>query len=93
METTLQSPKTFPVARIGWTAFVLGNMLFLVNKLDEMSRHFLNRPIADVIPGEDRLLIAFGQVLLIRGYIRFLKTYVPAGKFARMTLRLFAWGA
>lgn len=92
METTLPSPKTFPVARIGGAAFVLGNLLFLVNKIDEMSRHFFNRPMADVISGEDRLLIAFGQVLLITGYIGFLKTYPPAGRFARLTFRLFAWG-
>lgn len=92
MESTLPSPKTFPVSRIGGAAFVLGNLLFLANKIDEMSRHFFNRPMADVISGEDRLLIAFGQVLLITGYIGFLKSYAPAGRFARITFRLFAWG-
>ena len=92
METTLPAPKISPLHRIGGAAFMLGNLLFLVNKLDEMSHHFLDRPMADVISGEDRLLIVFGQVLLITGYIGFLKTYRPTRKFARITFRLFCWG-
>ena len=92
METTIRSPKTLPLRRIAGAAFVLGNLLFLVNKIDEMSRHFFNRPMADVISGEERLLIACGQVLLITGYVGFIKTYAPAGKFARITFRLFVWG-
>ena len=92
METTLHSPKTFPIYRIGGASFMLGNILFLANKLDEMSRLFLGRYIADIISGEDRLLIVFGQVLLIVGYIGFLKTYMPTEKFARITFGLFVWG-
>lgn len=92
METTLRPPRILPLRRIAGAAFVLGNLLFLINKIDEMSRHFFNRPMADVISGEDRLLIAFGQVLLITGYIGFLKTYPPTSRFARITFRLFAWG-
>jgi hypothetical protein len=41
-------------------AFMLGNILFLANKFDEMNRLFLGRYMADVISGEDRLLIVFG---------------------------------
>lgn len=92
METTLHSPKTLPIHRIGGAAFMLGNILFLANKLDEMSRLFLGRYMADAISGEDRLLIVFGQVLLISGYIGFLKTYKPTEKFARITFGLFVWG-
>ena len=92
METILPAPKTIPFHRLGGAAFVLGNLLFLLNKVDEMSRHFLDRPMADVISDEDRLLIVFGQVLLITGYVGFLKTYRPTGKFARITFRLFCWG-
>ena len=43
METTLYSPNTLPVHRIGGAAFMLGNILFLANKFDEMSRLFLHR--------------------------------------------------
>jgi len=92
METTLPTPKTFSLTRIGGAAFALGNLLFLGNKVNEMSRLFLGRFMPDLISGEDRLLIAFGQVLLIAGYVGFLKTYAPTGKFARITFRLFAWG-
>jgi len=92
METTLPSPKTLPIHRLGGAAFALGNLLFLGNKVDEMSRHFFNRPMPDLISGENRLLIVFGQVLLIAGYVGFLKTYRPTGKFARITFRLFCWG-
>ena len=48
---------------------MLGNVLFLVNKLDEMSRLFLSRPMPDVISGRDGLLIVIGQVALIIGHV------------------------
>ncbi|HNB53283.1 MAG TPA: hypothetical protein PK530_15135 [Anaerolineales bacterium] len=92
METTLPPPKIFSLSRLGGTAFALGNLLFLANKFDEMSRLFLGRQMADVISGEDRLLIAFGQGLLLLGYVGFLKTYAPPGQFARITFRLFGGG-
>jgi hypothetical protein len=71
---------------------MLGNLLFFVNKLDEMSRLFLKRPMPDVISGQDLLLIVIGQVALIIGYVAFLQVYAPSGKFSRITLRLFGWG-
>ena len=92
METTLHSPKTLPIHRICGAAFMLGNILFLANKFDEMSRLFLGRYMSDAISGEDRLLIVFGQVLLIAGYMGFLKTYMPTEKFVRITFGLFVWG-
>ncbi len=92
MEITNQSSKTIPLHRLGGAAFMLGNLLFLANKFDEMSRLFLGRYMADVISGEDRLLIAFGQGLLLVGYVGFLKTYAPPDKFTRITFGLFGWG-
>ena len=46
--------------RLGGAAFVLGNLLFITNKLDEMSRLFLGRGMPDVISGQDMLLILIG---------------------------------
>ena len=51
----------------GGAAFVLGNLLFLVNKLNEMSDQFLGRSMPDVISGQNPALILFGQVALIIG--------------------------
>ena len=45
----------------GGAAFVLGNVLFIVNKLNEMSRLFLSRWMPDVISGQAMLLIVIGQ--------------------------------
>jgi hypothetical protein len=92
METTLQSPKAIPLHRIGGAAFMLGNLLFLVNKFNEMSRVFFGKFMLDVISGEDYFLILLGQIALIIGYITFLRVYAPSGKFARITFRIFGWG-
>jgi hypothetical protein len=89
-----------PQSRIhqwGGMAFMLGNLLFLVNKFDEMSRLFLGRPMPDVISGQNAALILFGQVALIVGYVAFYRFYSRrmdqstwgAGKNA---LRLFSSG-
>jgi len=75
------------------TAFMLGNLLFFANKLDEMSRLFLSKWIPDVISGEDILLILIGQGALIIGYIAFLKLYSQrAGRFGKNSLRLLCSG-
>lgn len=92
METTLPFPKSLPIARIAGASFALGNLLFLGNKVNEMSRLFLGKFMPDLISGEDRLLIAFGQVLLIFGYVGFIKTYTPTSKFVRVSFGFFAWG-
>jgi len=77
----------------GGAAFMLGNLLFLVNKLNEMSRLFVGRPMRDVISGRDILLIIIGQAALIIGYVAFLLIYVPrAGRFGKIALRLFCGG-
>ena len=77
----------------GGAAFMLGNLLFIVNKLNEMSRLFLSRWIPDVISGQDVLLILIGQVALIIGFVAYFWLYAQrAGRFARNVLRLFCGG-
>lgn len=77
----------------GGLAFAFGNVLFLVNKLNEMSRLFLARPMPDVISGQNPALIFLGQVLLIIGYVAYYQFYAPRlsrpGKYA---LRLLCGG-
>lgn len=81
------------VNRWGGAAFVLGNLLFITNKLDEMSRLFLGRGMPDVISGQDMLLILIGQVALIVGYAAFYQRYGQCvGRFGRNALRLFSGG-
>ena len=77
----------------GGAAFMLGNVLFLVNKLNEMSRLFLARPMPDVISGENMLLIIIGQVALIIGYVAYYQFYAPrVGRLGQNALRLFCGG-
>src|SRR5688572_18451827 len=77
----------------GGAAFMLGNLLFLVNKLNEMSRHFLSRPMSDVISGRDVLLIIIGQVALIIGYVAYFWLYSQrVGHLGKIGLRLFCGG-
>ncbi|MDX2008119.1 MAG: hypothetical protein SFU83_22985 [Meiothermus sp.] len=54
--------------KLGGVAFVLGNLLFIANKLDEMSRLWLGGWMTDVISGKDAGLIVLGQVCLMLGY-------------------------
>lgn len=77
----------------GGICFMLGNLLFVVNKVDEMSRHFLGRPMPDVISGDDILLIVIGQIALVIGYVAFYKFYTPrVGRQAKIALTLFCLG-
>lgn len=77
----------------GGAAFMLGNVLFLVNKLNEMSRLFLSRPMPDVISGRDGLLIVIGQAALIIGYAAYFQFYAGrAGRLGKIALRLFCGG-
>jgi hypothetical protein len=86
----LSTPK---FVRWGGLAFVFGNALFLVNKLNEMSRLFLGRTIPDVISGRNLGLILLGQVALIVGYLAFYRFYAPrAGWWGKVALRLFTAG-
>lgn len=55
----------------GGAAIMRGNVLFVVNKLNEMSRLFLGKWMADIISGQDILLIFIGQAALIIGYVAY----------------------
>ena len=77
----------------GGAAFVLGNLLFIVNKLNEMSRLFLGRWMPDVISGQNSALIILGQVSLIIGYVVYYQFYSRrAGRSGKNALRLFSGG-
>jgi hypothetical protein len=81
------------VAQWGGAAFMLGSLLFLVNKLNEMSDLFLSRPMADVISGQDATLIIIGQVAYIMGYVGFWQLYGKQGRrWPKNALRLFCGG-
>jgi hypothetical protein len=68
------------ISQWGGTAFMLGSLLFLAKKFNDMSRLFLSRPIPDVISGQNLLLILF-QVYATR-----------VSRFGKMALRLFSGG-
>lgn len=77
----------------GGLAFALGNVLFIVNKIDEMSRLFLGRWMPDVISGRDPILILIGQVALMIGYVTFYQYYAPRMERSdKHALRLFSGG-
>jgi len=93
VETSLNPSRAVPFNRWGGAAYILGNVLFIINKLDEMSRVFLSRWMPDVISGQDPLLILIGNAALICGYAAFLRFYTPPlGRSGRAALSLFAWG-
>lgn len=77
----------------GGLAFILGNLLFLANKVNEMSRLFLARSMPDLISGQDTLLILIGQVALIIGYVAYYRFYAQrVGRSGKNALRLFSGG-
>ena len=77
----------------GGVAFVLGNLLFMVNKLNDMSRLFLGRLMPDVISGQNAALILLGQVALIIGYVTYYQFYAQrTGRSGKNALRLFSGG-
>jgi len=93
METTLKPTISIPFYRLAGAAFMLGNVLFLVNKLNEMSRLFINRWMPDVISGQNPLLILVGQAALVIGYVGYFQYYSPrAGRPGKNALRLFCGG-
>lgn len=54
--------------RLGGAALILGSVLFIVNKFNDMSSTFLNRPFPDVITGQSVYLLALGQIALVVGF-------------------------
>jgi hypothetical protein len=85
--------STIKTHQWGGAAFMLGNVLFLVNKLNEMSRLFLSRPMDDVISGQDGWLLVLGQIPLVIGYLAYYQCYAPrVGRLSRLALSLFVGG-
>jgi hypothetical protein len=77
----------------GGAALVIGTLLFIVNKLDEMSRQFLGRRIPDAISGQDTALILAGQVALIVGFVAYYQFYAQrVGRSGTNALRLLCGG-
>ena len=72
---------------------MVGSLLFLVNKLNEMSRLFFSYRMADVISGQYGALIVLGQVAYLLGYVAFWYVYaVRVGRWGKNGLRLFCLG-
>jgi hypothetical protein len=93
METTLQPAKVIPLQRWGGAALMIGNVFFMLNKLNEMSRLFLSRPMPDMISGQNPFLILIGQIALIIGYIAYYQFYIHrVGRSGKYALRLFCGG-
>src|SRR6476661_4336331 len=71
-------------------ALILGSVLFIVNKFDDMSQVYLNRPFPDVITGQSTALIALGQIALVLGfwgcYLLYAKRANLAGKIGLAVL-------
>jgi len=96
LPTHISLKEKFPLRKAqhwGGLAFVFGNVLFVVNKLDEMSRLFLSRPMPDMISGRNPRLIFLGQVALIIGYVAYYQCYAPrVGRPGKNALRLLCGG-
>ena len=60
MNVKIPATVSISIHRWGGAAFMIGNLLFMVNKLDEMSRFFLSRLMPDVISGQNTILILVG---------------------------------
>jgi len=96
LPTRMSLREMFPIRKAqywGGLAFVFGNLLFVVNKLDEMSRLFLSRSMPDVISGQNPGLILLGQVALIMGYVAYYQFYaLRVGRSGKHALRLLCGG-
>jgi hypothetical protein len=93
METALDLPKSSQLSKLGGAAFMFGNVLFLVNKLNEMSRLFLSHWMPDVISGQNPGLILIGQAALIIGYVAFYRQYAQrVNRPGKIALGLFSGG-
>src|SRR5689334_8597770 len=79
--------------QLGGIAFISGNLLFLVNKANDMSRLFFGCRIPDLISGENPLLILVGQTALIVGFALYYRFYAArAGRVGKVALGVFAGG-
>lgn len=75
-------------------ALAVGSLLFIVNKFNDMSRIYLNVPLRDVIPGDNVLLVALGQILLVVGCLGCYLVYAKrTSRVGKIGLGLFLGGA
>lgn len=81
------------INRWGGAALVLGSVLFILNKFNDISRVFLNRPFPDLITGQSVFLIAAGQLGLVLGLICFYALYAEkSNRPGKIGLLLLAGG-
>ncbi len=74
-------------------ALMLGSLLFMLNKAEQISRVFFQRRLPDLISGDDLLLVLLGQLLLAIGWLGCLKRFAPAsGGLGQGALRLLLGG-
>jgi hypothetical protein len=57
------------IHRLTGAALMVGSLLFIVNKVDDMGRVYLNQSLPDLITGESLLALAIGQVALALGVV------------------------
>jgi hypothetical protein len=69
------------MSKWGGAALIVGSLLFIANKFDDMSRVYLNNWTSDLIDGQSWLLIAIGQVTLVAGLLVCYRLY--AGRSSR----------
>ena len=86
--------SSIQVNRWSGAAFILGSVLFIVNKFDSMSQVYLNRPFPDLIAGQSIAVIALGQIALVFGCWGCYLLYAERAHLAgRIGLVVFVSGA
>ncbi len=55
--------------RLTGGALIVGSLLFIANKVDDMGQVYLNQSLPDLITGESLLALAIGQVALALGVV------------------------
>src|SRR5262245_54041054 len=88
MESTIMDKLN--LTRLSGIALAFGSALFIINKFNDMSRAWLDRPIPDVIDGQNFVIVMFGQLLLVIGFLGYYFAYADrlnrAGKLGLGTL-------
>jgi drug/metabolite transporter (DMT)-like permease len=82
--------SSIQVNRWSGASLIVGSLLFIVNKFDDMSQVYLNRPFPDLITGQNIAMIALGQLALVLGfwgcYLLYVKRTNLAGKIGLIIL-------
>jgi hypothetical protein len=76
--------------RLTGAALIVGSLLFIVNKVDDMGQVYLNQSLPDLITGESLLVLAIGQSALALGvagcYLLYAKRTNLVGKVGLILL-------